>query len=328
MVRIDAGSKMDWKAGVFDRMGVVISKDATTTVSTDGLKRQADSYIVVDGRMDWLGGDVQTLSTSGAAGSQLAISQSGKFYITVAGGQLWGTGQGVSSEFLVSNYGTISLIAGGTVTIGGDYYTTGQTILKQGIFKITGKAEQAGGGMIRPIGRTTVDVSTAKNGTLYNLDGSVSGDGTVQGSLSLGKEGVAPAAGGSVTAAVAIDQNGNEIDAAATLNVTGKFFMWNYLCAVRVGVGASGAVRKLEIGETALLAGELTVFWHSNYRPAPTMSITFMTYAGARTGAFQREYFYPPSYDINGVPVRIDLRVPSQWDEGVTAVVNWDIDNP
>lgn len=293
VVRIDSGSKLEWKAGVFDRMGVVISKDATAIVSTDGLKRQADSYIVVDGRLDWSSGDVQTVSTSGAAGSQLAITQTGEFNIYATGG-LWGTGPGVSSEFLVSNYGTTTVSAGGVVTIGGDYINSGTTSVNKGTFKVTGRAESTGIVIMRD--RASVDVTAAADNTLYILRGSIHGDGTVMGNLSLSKNGATQWEGGRVVPGWG---DPGEAVVPGVINVTSNFRMWTGGCMVWLECNASGVTSRLEVAGTAYLTGRVHVAWSHDYKPAAGTVLTFMTW-GWRVGQFGEHSAVSPVWHANG----------------------------
>jgi formylmethanofuran dehydrogenase subunit C len=297
-VRINSGARLHWDAGTLEKVGVIIDQGATATASTLAPKSQVDAWIVVDGALNWSSGDVRTVSTTGPAGSQLAIAQSGSFRMSAADAQ-WGTGAGIASEFQVLNYGTTTLNAGGTVTISGDYLTAGNTTLEVGILAIKGWAEQYAG-TFSLLARTTVDVSAAKDTSLYLLGGYLVGDGTVQGNLSQSKQGADEFSGSTVAPGTPVDEDTRQ---PGTINVTGNLSMWTSGCTVSLFVDQSGGAGKLEVAGTARLKGTVVINWSYDYRPAVGTTVTFMTW-GQREGAFDDMHATFPGWYVNGSPRR------------------------
>ena len=148
--------------------------------------RMRSTDIALDGTLTWNSQDVTTLAPiSGQPASLINISSSGSFNISAAS-YSWGSDPSLLN---VTNAGTLKINNAGQARLGCNYVTSGRTQFVGGSLIIGGSANQTGGSFELSPGTTIVLAAPPAIGAVGVLgirNGTITGTGSVQGSLVLG----------------------------------------------------------------------------------------------------------------------------------------------
>ena len=256
-----------------------------------------------------------------------AYSLGGAGRVTLAGGSLAGT-HGFSGTNTLEGYGEISAPYANSGTI--DANANGSPLFVSGggvgtlVNAPTGIMEATGGGTLSF--STATDLANqgtliaAANSTVQvqggPLDvgtGTLSGSGTIVGSVSNAAGTVAPGA------------------SPGTLTIAGSYTQTGGTLLIELGGAAPGQFDVLAVSGNANLGGALRVATANNFNPAPGQNFAILT-AGAVSGAFSQS-FGPPGlgytvqYNSNSVVLHITAS-PHPGDLNCDGVVNFDDINP
>jgi VCBS repeat-containing protein len=220
-----------WRSGYLTFLNVDIQRaqnnEATMVIAPKaaGTPSLTSTVINVHGQLQWGNVDVICATPRGDKQSDaIHIYQDGVFNITAAGKQ-FNALNGADADpnrLTVQNEGTVILNSAGTATLVANYETSGTTELTRGTLAISGTAEQN-----NPLsGSSSFKIfkgSTIATPFLGIRDGAIIGNGTVTGSLILGRDPGSPNYSFSLPTIAPGGGGGN----IGTIVVTNDFHMYN-----------------------------------------------------------------------------------------------------